>query len=134
MELVDHRASDGEAVATVRVRDTGQRAGSTFAQVYGIGDAADAVPQLVGFRRVELPAGGEDTVAINLDLTPTMQRDPETRTWVRRPGEWGVVVSACSPGASTNVRALRADNGAQAEPVAENASTTAESMADRPQL
>jgi Glycosyl hydrolase family 3 C-terminal domain len=88
MELVDHRASDGEAVATVRVRDTGQRAGSTVAQFCAISDAADAVPQLVGFRRVELPAQGEDTVAADLDLTPTMQRDPETRTWVRRPGEW----------------------------------------------
>ena len=134
MELVDHQASDGEAVATVRVRNTGQRAGSTVAQVYAISDAADAVPQLVGFRRVELPARGEDTVAINLDLTPTMQRDPETRTWVRRPGEWGVVVSSCSPGASTNVRPLLTESGAQAEPAAERASTTAESMADRPQL
>ena len=135
MELVDHQVSDGEAVATVRVRNTGQRAGSTVAQVYAISDAADAVPQLVGFRRVELPARGEDTVAINLDLTPTMQRDPETRTWVRRPGEWGVVVSSCSPGASTNVRPLRVtESGAPAEPAAERASTTAESMADRPQL
>ena len=106
MELVDHRTSDDVAVATVRVRNTGPRAGSTVAQVYAINDADGAVPQLVGFRRVELPAGGEDTVAINLDLTPTTQRDPETRTWSRRPGEWVIIVSPCSPSTSTNTRPL----------------------------
>jgi beta-glucosidase len=113
MELLNHRVADGEAVATVRVRNTGQRAGSTVAQVYAISDADDAVPQLVGFRRVELPAGGEDTVAIDLDLTPTTQRDPETRTWSRRPGEWGIVVSPCSPSTSTDARPLFAEETAQ---------------------
>ena len=39
MELLNHRVADGEAVATVRVRNTGQRAGSTVAQVYAIRDA-----------------------------------------------------------------------------------------------
>ena len=106
MELVDHRTSDDVAVATVRVRNTGPRAGSTVAQVYAINDADGAVPQLVGFRRVELPAGGEDTVAINLDLTPTTQRDPETRTWSRRPGEWVIIVSPCSPSTSRNAAAI----------------------------
>ena len=113
MKLVDHRAADGEAVATVHVRNTGQRAGFTVAQVYAISDAADAVPQLVGFRRVELPAGGQDRVVITLDLTPTMQRDPETRTWSRRPGEWGIVVTSCSPGAPTKVRTLLTGSGAR---------------------
>ena len=113
MELLNHRVADGEAVATVRVRNTGQRAGSTVAQVYVISDADDAVPQLVGFRRVELPAGGEDTVAIDLDLTPTTQRDPETRTWSRRPGQWGIVVSPCSPSTSTDARPLLTEETAQ---------------------
>jgi beta-glucosidase len=71
------------------------------------------VPQLVGFRRVALPAGGEDTVAIDLDLTPTTQRDPETRTWSRRPGQWGIVVSSCSPSTSTDARPLLAEETAQ---------------------
>jgi beta-glucosidase len=106
LELVDHRVSDDEAVATVHLRNTGQRAGSTVAQVYAVSDAPDGVPQLVGFRRVELPAGGEDTVLISLDLTPTTQRDPETRTWSRRPGEWGIVVSPCSPGKVTDTHPL----------------------------
>jgi len=113
MELLNHRVANGEAIATVRVRNTGQRAGSAVAQVYAISDADDAVPQLVGFRRVELPAGGEDTVAIDLDLTPTTQRDPETRTWSRRPGEWGIVVSPCSPSTSTDARPLLAEETAQ---------------------
>jgi beta-glucosidase len=113
MELVDHRVSDDEAIAGVRVRNTGQRAGSTVAQVYAISDAPDAAPQLVGFRRVELPAGGEDTVTIGLDLTPTTQRDPETRTWSRRPGEWGIVVSPCSPGKVTYTHPLLVSDGAR---------------------
>ncbi|WP_319455992.1 MULTISPECIES: beta-glucosidase family protein [unclassified Mycobacterium] len=112
MELIDHAVSDQEAVATVRVMNTGRRAGSTVAQVYALSDAADAVPQLVGFRRVELPAGGEETVEISLDLTPTKQRDPETGTWSRRPGEWGIVVSSCSPTTPTNVRPLLVDSDA----------------------
>jgi beta-glucosidase len=113
MDLVDHRATDGAAVVTVRVRNTGSRAGSTVAQVYAVNDAVGAVPQLVGFRRVELPAGGEDIVAINLDLTPTTQRDPETRTWSRRPGEWAIVVSPCSPSTSTNAHPLLTEEGAR---------------------
>jgi len=113
MELLNYRVADGGAVATVRVRNTGRRAGSTVAQVYAVSDADDAAPQLVGFRRVELPAGGEDTVVVDLDLTPTTQRDPETRTWSRRPGEWGIVVSPCSPGASTDARPLLAEETAQ---------------------
>jgi beta-glucosidase len=115
MDLVDHQVSDDAAVATVCIRNTGQRAGSTVAQVYAVNDATDAVPQLVGFRRVELPAGGEDTVAINLDLTPTTQRDPETRTWSRRPGEWGIVVSSCSPSTLTNARRLLRDGHAASQ-------------------
>ncbi|MGH3639935.1 MAG: glycoside hydrolase family 3 C-terminal domain-containing protein [Mycobacterium sp.] len=113
MELVDHRVSDDEAVAGVHVRNTGQRAGSTVAQVYAISDAPDTAPQLVGFRRVELPAGGEDTVTIGLDLTPTTQRDPETRMWSRRPGEWGIVVSPCSPGKVPYTHPLLVSDGAQ---------------------
>ena len=112
MELVDHHGSEDEAVAEVRIRNTGRRAGSTVAQVYAVSDAADAVPQLVGFRRVELPAGGEHTVAVDLDLTPIMQRDPETRDWSRRPGEWGIVVSPCSPTAPMSARPLLASGGA----------------------
>ena len=108
MDLVDHSVSDDGTIATVHVRNTGRRTGSTVAQVYAADGAAGSVPQLVGFRRVELPAGGEDTVAINLDLTPTMQRDPATRSWSRRPGEWSIGVSPCSPTTLTNGRRLLA--------------------------
>lgn len=113
MKLVDHRLSDGEAVATVRVRNTGGRAGSTVVQVYAVSDAAGAVPQLVGFRRVELPAGAVDTVDVSLDLTPTTQRDPETKVWSPRPGEWGIVVSDRSPTTPADVRPLLASDDAR---------------------
>ena len=113
MELIDHRVFNDGASATVRVRNTGPRSGSTVAQIYAINDGPEAVPQLIGFRRVEMPAGGVDDVAVSLDLTPTMRRDPETRTWSRRPGEWGIVVSPCSPSAMTHIRPLLADHGAR---------------------
>ncbi|WP_203788298.1 glycoside hydrolase family 3 C-terminal domain-containing protein [Paractinoplanes rishiriensis] len=70
------------AVATVDVANTGGRPGSTVVQVYAVGE----VPQLVGFRRVALDAGAATTVDVDLDLTPTLFRDPGTRTWHPRPG------------------------------------------------
>jgi len=96
MELVGLSAETG--TGTVRVRNTGQRRGSTVAQVY----AADAsvspvVPQLIGFRRVELDAGAATTVEVDLDLTPARSRDPLTRVWSRRPGEWLAVAAGHSP-------------------------------------
>jgi len=94
MELLDN---DG-ATARVRVRNTGTRAGSTVAQVYAANTSAErAVPQLVGFRRVRLEAGQDAIVQVELDLTPTRQRDPGTKIWRPRPGEWALVVAAHSP-------------------------------------
>ncbi|SFR91613.1 beta-glucosidase [Microbacterium sp. cf046] len=102
-EFVSH---DG-ATASVRVRNTGTRAGSTVAQVYAIDTAADRiVPQLVGFARVALDAGSEQTVEIGLDLTPTTQRDPQTKTWSARPGTWALVAALHSPADATGGRPL----------------------------
>jgi len=78
--------------ATVAVQNTGTRPGSTVAQVYAV-EAAALVPQLVGFRRVELDAGERAEYVIELDMTPTTWRDPATRKWTPRPGSWGVVAA-----------------------------------------
>ncbi|MEV4617713.1 glycoside hydrolase family 3 C-terminal domain-containing protein [Asanoa sp. NPDC049573] len=77
-------------VATVRVRNTGARAGSTVVQIYAV---AEAVPRLVGFRRVALAPDEEADVDVALDLTPTRERDPATRAWSRRPGHWHLVAA-----------------------------------------
>ncbi|WP_204082563.1 beta-glucosidase [Asanoa ishikariensis] len=82
----------------VRVTNTGDRAGSTVAQVYAFdADADRPVPVLVGFARVALDAGATAEVDVDLDLTPTRQRDPATRTWSQRPGRWQVVAAAHHP-------------------------------------
>ncbi|MEV0718546.1 glycoside hydrolase family 3 C-terminal domain-containing protein [Asanoa sp. NPDC050611] len=86
--------------AVVRVTNTGDRPGSTVAQVYAFdADATPPVPALVGFRRVSLDPGVTADVPIDLDLTPTRQRDPATRTWSPRPGRWRIVAAAHSPDA-----------------------------------
>jgi beta-glucosidase len=98
MALLDHRAGEVDGTATVRVTNTGSRAGSTVVQMYAFeGDAPRPVPQLIGFRRVELAAGQAAAVDIRLDLTPTRERDPRTGTWSRRAGTWRILAAPHSP-------------------------------------
>lgn len=66
-ELIRHTP----ATASVRVKNTRKRRGSTLAQV--------------GFRRIELDAAAETTVTNGLDPTPMTERDPTTPVWSRRP-------------------------------------------------
>ncbi|MDT0184026.1 glycoside hydrolase family 3 C-terminal domain-containing protein [Microbacterium sp. ARD31] len=107
IELIDHSAAEENGTARVRVRNTGERLGSTVAQVYAVDTAAKrVVPQLVGFRRVELAPGAEAVVDVHLDLTPTRERDPQTRVWSRRPGTWAVVADAHSPSSTAGARRL----------------------------
>lgn len=93
--------------ATVRVTNTGDRSGSTVVQVYAVdAEAAPPVPQLVGFTRVALDPGGTADVGVDLDLTPTRQRDPATREWSRRPGRWRIVAAAHHPDSLDGARDL----------------------------
>jgi beta-glucosidase len=97
LALLDHRASE-VGVATVRATNTGSRPGSTVVQMYAFdGEAPRPVPQLIGFRRVELAPGQAATVDIRLDLTPTRERDPRTGTWSRRAGTWRILAAPHSP-------------------------------------
>jgi beta-glucosidase len=107
-DMLDHSATETEGVAHVRVRNTGQRSGSHVVQVY----AADVslptpIPQLVGFRRVDLAVGEEKAIDIDIDLTPTRERDPRTKTWSRRPGTWALVVAPHSPRSFDDGQPLR---------------------------
>jgi beta-glucosidase len=97
--LTEHHLNDDTGTALAHVRNTGERAGATVAQVYAWdADAERAVPQLIGFRRVELDPGATADVVIDLDLGPVRQRDPETRRWSGRPGSWQLTVDQVSPG------------------------------------
>jgi beta-glucosidase len=88
------------------VRNTGSRAGSSVIQVYAVEDTARPGPRLVGFRRVELDPGEERTVDVDLDLTPTMERDPRTRGWARRTGDWWILAAPHSPTSLVGARPL----------------------------
>ena len=96
VELVG--SEPARTLARARVSNTGTRAGATVAQVYAIEEAA-GVPQLVGFRRVQLEPGQETVVGIDLDLTPMLRRDPATKAWQDRPGVWSLVVALDSASA-----------------------------------
>ena len=111
--LVEHTIGPDAGTAVVRVRNAGARAGSTVAQVYAAQTVADddaaagPVPQLLGFRRVRLAAGAEETVGVDLDPGPLRQRDPATRTWSWRGGEWSLMAAQCSPSSMSGEAPLR---------------------------
>ena len=108
VELADVRSGEEIGTATVVVRNTGARPGSTVAQVYAAdADAVPTIPQLIGFQRVELAPGEERTVEVTLDLTPTRQRDPETRVWSTRLGTWVAIAAQHSPSGLDGARPLR---------------------------
>jgi beta-glucosidase len=99
MELTGHRADGASGVASVRVANTGPRPGSAVVQVYAAdADAPRPVPCLIGFRRVQLGAGEQASVDVELDLGPVRARDPLTRAWARRPGAWQILAAPHSPG------------------------------------
>jgi beta-glucosidase len=108
LDLLDHASTDERGTARVRVRNTGDRPGSTVAQVYAVDTAADtAVSQLVGFRRVALDPGAEEIVDVELDLTPTRERNPQTRIWSRRPGTWAILAALHSPNSIDGAQVLK---------------------------
>jgi beta-glucosidase len=96
--LVESSMDGMAGKAVVRVANTGTHDGATVAQVYAFdADLAVPIPQLVGFARVDLAAGGSRDIAVDLDLTPLHQRSPETKVWARRPGQWKLVAGQVSP-------------------------------------
>ncbi|MCU1574654.1 MAG: glycosyl hydrolase [Micrococcaceae bacterium] len=110
--LLDHKFDDSGGNAEVLVTNTGDREGSTVVQVY----AADVsirrpVAQLLGFRKVTLQAGAETTVRVALDAGPTLQRDPATRRWSARAGDWALLVGQHSPVSWAGAARLRGTEG-----------------------
>ena len=110
--LLDHRFDDTGGTAVVLVTNTGDREGSTVVQVY----AADVsirrpVAQLLGFRKVTLQPGAESTVRVALDAGPTLQRDPATRRWSPRTGDWALLATQHSPVSWADAARLRRPEG-----------------------
>lgn len=107
--LVGHRFDESGGSAEVRVRNTGTREGSTVVQLYAADLSLDRpVAQLVGFGKVRLQPGAETVVSVELDVTPTLQRDPATKAWRPRPGTWRILAAQRSPSGWDDAVPLRA--------------------------
>lgn len=106
--MLDHSFGDNGGSADVRVTNTGAREGSTVVQVYAADTSLDRpVAQLLGFQKVTLLPGADTVVTIPLDAVPTLQRDPRTRRWSLRPGEWSIQAAQHSPLSWEVARPLR---------------------------
>jgi beta-glucosidase len=81
------------------VRNTGQRDGSDVVQVYG-GRRGER-RRLFGFARVEVPAGGESDVELQLPLDRFAVRDRAARAWDVLPGRYELRVARNATDAGT---------------------------------
>jgi beta-glucosidase len=68
------------------VRNTGARDGADVVQVYAELPDPDAPPRLVGFVRVEVPAGGRTPFEITVPVDRLATRDPQRHVWVAPTG------------------------------------------------
>jgi beta-glucosidase len=91
-------APDGRAIVTLRVRNTGSRAGSEVVQLYLrdlLATVARPVLMLAGFERVKLGPGEEREVSFPLGPEQLRLLDRDMR-WVVEPGVFRVSVGASS--------------------------------------
>jgi beta-glucosidase len=92
--------ADGAVKATVKLRNTGKRAGDEVVQLYlrgpGAGEGA-ALKDLRGFQRVHLQPGESRDVAFVLEPARHLRRyDSESGAYAVAPGEYEVQVGASS--------------------------------------
>ena len=83
-ELLDDVAVSvvgGAVVATGALRNVGARAGADVVQLYADLPDADAPARLVGFLRVEVPAGETERFELQVPLDRLSTRDPEAHAW-----------------------------------------------------
>jgi beta-glucosidase len=85
-------AADG-VVARGVVRNTGDRDGADVVQVYAELPDPGAPPRLVGFVRVEVPAGGQSTFEVAVPCARLDTRDPERHAWSPARGRHRFVVA-----------------------------------------
>jgi beta-glucosidase len=82
--------SDGAALVSVRVKNTGSRPGSTVVQVYS-GELPAPVDtpkaKLVGFAKVYLASGAEQTVTIPVERRLLSYWDEKTEQWITPKGK-----------------------------------------------
>jgi beta-glucosidase len=73
---------------TCTVANTGKRDGADVVQVYAAPADGSGRGRLVGFARVEVPAGGSVNLRIDVPLDRLSRRDPTTRSWLSPSGSY----------------------------------------------
>jgi beta-glucosidase len=89
------RAGDAVAVRGV-VHNTGGRDGADVVQVYVELPDPEAAARLVGFTRVEVPAGERTGFAITVPVERLATRDPHRHAWTPATGRHRFVVARCA--------------------------------------
>jgi len=88
-----------DSVVTVKVRNTGSRAGAEVVQLYvhdGHSKIDRPVQELKGFQRVELKPGESKKIQFTLDRATFSYWSPEKKEWVAEPGKFEIEVGASS--------------------------------------
>lgn len=95
-------AADGSGSVSVWVTaiNTGARDGSTVIQLYAVssepGPRDRPRRQLLGFTRVQLPAGTSTRAHVHGSLRPLARRDPATYAWSLVPGSYRLEAARCA--------------------------------------
>ena len=79
-------ASGDEIVVTGSVTNTGGREGADVVQVYAALPVPDRPRRLVGFSRVEAPAGETAAVEIRFDVDALSTRNGQQKAWIAASG------------------------------------------------
>ncbi len=85
--------ADGSITARGTVRNTGDRDGADVVQVYAELPELGAPDRLVGFARVEVPAGGSAPFTVVVDPDRLATRDGAARRWRPAVGEHRILVA-----------------------------------------
>ena len=92
---------------TVKVKNTGKRAGSEIVQLY-ISDLKSSLPrpvkELKGFEKIALQPGEEKTVSFTIDKTALSFFDADKHDWVAEPGAFEAQIGASSTAIKTKVK------------------------------
>ena len=95
----DKVAGDEPVTVSLKVKNTGSRAGAEVVQLYvhdGHSKIDRPVHELKGFQRVDLQPGETKTVHLTLDRAALSYWSPETKQWTADPGTFEIQVGASS--------------------------------------
>jgi len=99
LNRIEFAGRDGRWECSVKVRNTGQRAGAEVVQLYvhdGHSKIDRPAHELKAFDRVELKAGESQTIQFKLDNSAFEYWSPQTKAWTLDPGTFEIQIGASS--------------------------------------